>query len=149
MQKMVDFYHNKRIDMLKLGCNLSNLANLCFHKSTAATFYPFTETDNDLMEKIHDDMVGGPSIDFTRKTVVDETFFRESTSFCRSFVGIDASHLYPSSLCQAKPTGVYTKWELDSESGKLKPRQNKTRSFENMVMSYYQRVRPQCKVENF
>ena len=48
-------------------------------------------------------------------------------------------------MCQAMPTGLYTRWELDSESGKFKPRQNKTRNFENMVVSYFQRGRPQLK----
>ena len=74
MQKMIDFYHNKRIDMLKLGCTLFNLANICLHKSTDSKFYPFTESDKDLLEKIREDMVGGPSIVFIRKAVVHETF---------------------------------------------------------------------------
>ena len=52
MQKMLAFYHKKGIDMLKLGCTLSNLANICLHKSTSAKFYPFTETDEDLLQKI-------------------------------------------------------------------------------------------------
>ena len=52
-------------------------------------------------------------------------------------------------MCQAMPTGLYTRWELNSESNKYKPRQSKTRFFEDMVMSYFQRVRPQCKVESF
>ena len=43
MQKMTEFYHNKGIDMLKLGCTLPNLANVCLHKSTDSKFYPFTE----------------------------------------------------------------------------------------------------------
>ena len=34
MQKMIEFYHEKGIDMLKLGCTLPNLANICSHKST-------------------------------------------------------------------------------------------------------------------
>ena len=38
---------------------------------------------------------------------------------------------------------------MDPESDKFTPRQNKTRSFENMVMSYFQRFRPQCEVESF
>ena len=134
MQKMVDFYHNKGIDMLKLGCTLPNLANICLHKSTTAKFYPFTESDKDLPEKIHESMVGGPSIVFTRKAVLDETFIQDSTNLCKNFVGIDASQLYPFSMCQAMPTGLYTRWELDLESGNFKPRQNKMRSFENMVL---------------
>ena len=76
MQKMIEFYHNKGNDMLKLGCTLPNVANICLYKSTDSKFYPFTESDKDLLENIREDMVGGPSIVFTRKAVVDETFIR-------------------------------------------------------------------------
>ena len=51
MQKMIAFYRHKDIDMLKLGCTLPNLANICLHKSTDAKFYPFTEGDKDLLEE--------------------------------------------------------------------------------------------------
>ena len=79
--------------MLKLGCTLPNLANICRNKSTRAKIYPFAETDKDLLQKIRENMVGGPSIVFTRKAVVDETFIRNSRNFCKSIVGIDASRL--------------------------------------------------------
>ena len=62
MQKIVQFYHQKEIDMLKLGCILPNLANICLHKSTDWKFYPFTESDNDMLEKFREDMVGGPPL---------------------------------------------------------------------------------------
>ena len=65
--------------MLKLVCNLPNLANICLHKSTDAKFYPFMEGDKDLLEKIRE-VVGGPSIVFTRKAVVDETCIRKSAN---------------------------------------------------------------------
>ena len=45
MQKMIEFYHNKGIDMLELGCTLPNLAKTCLHKSTDSKFLPFTELD--------------------------------------------------------------------------------------------------------
>ena len=137
MQKMLAFSHKKGIDMLKLGCTLPNLANIYLHKSTSAKFYPITETDKDLLQKIREDMVGGPSIVFTRKAVVDETFIRGSGIICKSFVGINASQLYPYSMCQPMPTGLYTRWEYDTESNWLKPQQNKSRNFENMVISYF------------
>ena len=99
MQKMIQFYHNKGIHMLKLGCTLPNLANICLHKSTDSKFYPFTESDKDLFEKIREDVFGGPSIVFTGKAVVEETFIRKSSNLCKSVVGIDASQLYPYSMC--------------------------------------------------
>ena len=141
MQKMIGFYHDKDIDMLKLGSTL--------HKSTDAKFYPSTEGEIDLLEKIREDVVGGPSIVFTRKAIVDETFIGKSTNICKSIVGIDASQPYPYSMCQPMSTGLYTCWHIDSETSGFTPRQNKTRSFENMVMSYFQRTRPDCKIESF
>ena len=141
-QKMLVFYFKKGIDMLKLGCTLSNLAKTCLHKSTSAKLYPFTETDKDLLEKIRKDMIGGPSIVFTRKAVVDETFIRNSTNICNSIVGIDASQLYPYSMCQPMPSGQYTRCEHDTESNRFEPQQNKSRNFENMVMSCLQRQKP-------
>ena len=149
MQKMIAFYHDKNIDMLKLGCTLANLANICLHKSTDAKFYAITEGDEDLLEKIREGVVGGPSIVFTQKAFVDETFIRKSTNLCKSIVGIDASQLYPYSMCQPMPTGLYTRWDFDSETSRFIPRQNNTRSFENMVMYYFQSTRPDCKIENF
>ena len=135
--------------MLKLGCTLPNLANICLHKSTDAKFFPFTEGDKDLMEKIGDDVVGGPSIVFTRKAVVDETFIQKSTNIGKSIVGLDASQLYPYLMCQPMPTGLYMRWDIDSETSRFTPRQNKTLGFENMVMSYFQRTRAGCKIESF
>ena len=46
------------------------------------------------------------------------------------------------------PTGMYTRLNYDSESQKFMPRQNKTRSFENMVLSYFQQTRPECRIES-
>ena len=100
--------------MLKLGCTLPNLDNICLHKSTDSKFYPFTESDKDLLEKIREEMVVGSSTIFTRKIVVDETFIRKSSNLCKSIVGIDASQLYPCSMCQPLPTGLYTRWDYDS-----------------------------------
>ena len=149
MQTMLVFYHKNGIDMLKLGCTLPNLANILLQKSTSAKFYPFTATDKDLFQKIQEDMVGVPSIVFTREAVVDETFIRNLGNICQSIVGIDAHQLNPYCMCQPMPTGLYTQWEYDTESKRFKPQQNKSRNFENMVMSYFQRQRPDCKIKSF
>ena len=47
------------------------------------------------------------------------------------------------------PNGFYTRWDFDSETSRFTTRQNMTRSFENMVMSYLQRTRPDCEIESF
>ena len=52
IQKIIVFYYDKNIDMLKFGCTLPNLTNISLHKSTHANFYPFTEGDKDLWKKM-------------------------------------------------------------------------------------------------
>ena len=149
LKKLIAFYHDKDIDMLKLGCILPNLTNICLHKSTDAKFYPFTEGDKDFLETNREDVVAGPSIVFTRKAIVDETFVRKPTNLCKYFVGSDASQIRPYSMCQPMPTDLFTRWDFDSETSRFIPRQNGTRSFEVMVMSYFQRTRPEFKFESF
>ena len=83
MQKMIEFYHNKGIDMLKLGYTLPNLAKICLHKLTDSKFYPFAESDKNLLEKVREDTVGGLSIVFTREAAVDEIFIRKSSNVCK------------------------------------------------------------------
>ena len=112
-------------------------------------FIPSQKAIKTYWKKIREDVVRGPSIVFTRKAVVDETFIRKSTNICKSIVGIDASQLYPYLICQPMSTGLYTRWDIDSKTGRFTPRQNKTRSFENMVMSFFQRTRADCKIESF
>ena len=115
LQRMITLCHEKDIDMLELGFTLPNLANICLHKSIDARVPPFTSADKDLLEKIHEGVVGGPSFVFTRKAVVDETFIRDSKNICTSIVGIVASQLYTYSKNQSLPTGLYTRTDIDSD----------------------------------
>ena len=89
---MIAFYHDKNIAMLKLGCTLPNLPNICLHKATVAKIYPVTEGDEDYLEKIRK-LVGDLSIVFTRKAIIDENFIQKSTNLCKPVVAIYASQL--------------------------------------------------------
>ena len=95
MQKRIAFYHDKDDDMLKLGCTLPNLANICLHKSTDAKLYPFTEGNKDLLEKIREDVVSGPSIVFTRKAVVDENLFENQRTYANLLLGLTLANYTP------------------------------------------------------
>ena len=88
-------------------------------------------------------MTGGPSKVFTRRPVVDKTFIRMSNNICKAMVGIDANQFYPFSMCQAMATGLFTRWEFDSNLKKLRARQNIIRKFESMIMFFYQATRPE------
>ena len=135
--------------MPKLGCAFSILPNIFLQVSASAKFSPFTENDKDLQSKVREDMVGGPSVVFTRKSVVDETHTGKSTSLCKWIVRIDASQLYPHSRCQPMPKSFYTRYETDAGLQRFKPRHHKSRSFENVVMSHFERIRPDCRIERF
>ena len=43
--KMIQFYHNIKIDMLKLGLTLPSLAKRILHTSTTPNFSPFEKKD--------------------------------------------------------------------------------------------------------
>ena len=107
------------------------------------------EADKDLLKKSREVVFGGQSIVFTRKAVVEETFIRKSQNMCKSSVGLDASQLNPYSMFQPMPTCIYTQWDLDPQANRFTLRQNKTRGFENLVMSFFQRTTPDCKIESF
>ena len=51
--------------------------------------------------------------------------------------------------CQDMPTWLYTRWEFHSDMQKFNARHNPSRSFENMVMSYYQETKSECRIESF
>ena len=38
---MIDSFHSKGMVMLKHGCILPNLDNICLHESVDSKFYPF------------------------------------------------------------------------------------------------------------
>ena len=52
-------------------------------------------------------------------------------------------------MCQPMPTGLYTQWDLDPQTSRFTRRWNNIRCFENMVMPYFQRTRPECKIKSF
>ena len=149
LQQMIDFDHDNDIDILKFGCTLPNLANICLHKSTDTKFSPFTQADRDLLEKVRENVVGGPSIVFFTQSSCSWIFFRYSTNMWDSIVLIDASQQDRYSICQPGSIGLYRQWDLDPQTIRFKLRQNKTFRFESMVRFSLQRTRPDCKIKNF
>ena len=52
-------------------------------------------------------------------------------------------------MCQPMLTGLYSGWDLDSQAGRIMPRQNLIPSFEDMAMSYFQERRTESKFQSF
>ena len=105
---MLQFYHKKSIGMLKLGWILRNKANICLYSYISAKFHQFKEIESNLPSIVREDMVGGPPRVFTQKFFVDETHIRNSTDVCSWVVKMDARQVYPYSMCQPLPIGLYT-----------------------------------------
>ena len=96
LKKMIAFYHDKDMDILKFGCNLPNLANICLHRPTVVKFYAITELAKNLLEKHREDVVGGPSIVFTRKVVVVvELFFENQQTYANLLLGLTLANYSP------------------------------------------------------
>ena len=47
------------------------------------------------------------------------------------------------------PTGLYKPLDLDTETNRFTPQQNKTLGFKCMVTSCFQRTKQGCKIESF
>ena len=92
---MIDFYHDRDIDVLKPGCTSSDLANICLHRSTDAKFYSFTEGDKDFLEEVREDVAGVSSIVFTRRAIVDVTSNRKQQSYANLMLGLMLSNYSP------------------------------------------------------
>ena len=127
---------------------LPNLAKICLHSSPSAIFHPFPEGDKDFLQKIREGMIGGLSIVFTRKAVV-EANIRSSSNHCKSIVGSDASQLYKYAICQTMPTGLYTRCDFSADLHRFKPRSNKAGSFEIMAMVFSRASVQNVKLEVF
>lgn len=148
MERMLNFYHSRDVDLMKVGYTLPSIANRMLHKSTSLKFHPFAQKDEDLAIKIRSNVVGGPSIVFTRYAKACETIIRHNGSeTCKTIVGVDASQLYPYSMTQKMPTGPYTRWDL-TDDGQFFTHERDWRSqLEKQVLHYMNTLNPQCTIQ--
>ena len=114
--------------MLKLGCTLPNPANMCLLKPINHKIYSSFEGDKEICERNTEDVAGGLSKVFTRKAVGNQTYIRNSPNVCKIIAGIDGSQIYPFLMCQEMLTGLYTRWQFDSETDWFEARNNRTRN---------------------
>ena len=113
-------------------------------------FQRFRENNKCLLPKVREEMIGEQSTAITRKAVVKETHSRKSANVYKPIEEMHGSHSYPLSMCQPLTTGRYTRYEFDgADSRKFKALQIKTRRFENLIKSYFQQMRSDCRIESF
>ena len=147
LQKMMQFYHQKAIDILKLSFTLPNLANCVLLSSTSLKFFPFNQEDKIFDDSIRELLTGGPSNILTWYAKVVSSRIKNSSNMCKTIVSIDASQFYSFSMMKDMPTGVYTKWDLREGTGFFHPRRSKNNNLECIVLKYFQKQNPQCYIQ--
>ena len=89
MKKIIAFYHNENFDILEIRSTLLNSVENCLQEFIGLKVNPFTFL-------------------FMRKAVVHKVFIPRLTFLYQPVVAIDASQLYPYSICQRLPTRLST-----------------------------------------
>ena len=89
IQKKVEFYHKKKIDMMKIATTLPSLANRILHQSSGKLFSLFSEEHKDLDDLVRTKVVRGPSIVFHRFAKVQDSFIRDSNNKVETILGVD------------------------------------------------------------
>ncbi|XP_078694703.1 uncharacterized protein LOC144923755 [Branchiostoma floridae x Branchiostoma belcheri] len=122
IQKMVDFYRDLGIDMLKDGISVPGLTLKYLFMNLESDTY-FTLVDNEEVYKLFkENIVGGPSIIFHRYHQKGKTFIRQKEmtdsgrqpKLCQKVIGFDANALYLWSLMENMPTGYYIRRQAET-----------------------------------
>ncbi|XP_019633364.1 PREDICTED: uncharacterized protein LOC109476787 [Branchiostoma belcheri] len=123
IQKMVDFYKDLGIDMLKDGISVPGLTLKYLFMNLKSNEY-FTLVGNEEVYKLFkQNIVGGPSIIFHRHHQKGKTYIRQKEmtdsgkqpKLCQKVIGFDANALYLWALMQDMPTGYYIRRQADKE----------------------------------
>ncbi|KAJ8031107.1 hypothetical protein HOLleu_27721 [Holothuria leucospilota] len=108
LDKMAQFYRDKRIDVFKDGISVPGLTmKYLFQKAEGEPFALFHRSDQDLYYTFRANLVGGPSIIFHRYQEKGKTKIRNTDNVCQKIVGFDANALYLWAIMQNMPTGPY------------------------------------------
>jgi hypothetical protein len=111
VENLQKFYFDKHIDLFKTSVSLPGIARTMLFetaKRSQACFSLFDEDNKDLYETMKTNIVGGPSIVFTRYHKAGETRIRGKKK-CRSIVGLDANALYLWAFGEPMPTGPFVR----------------------------------------
>ena len=91
--------------MLELGFTKPRLANSCLNKSNIARFYPFRQSETEMLEELHEEGHGWWTIHCFCKIDVDKAVILHSVNCSKAIIGIDATQVCPYSMCEVIPIG--------------------------------------------
>ncbi|XP_046346617.2 uncharacterized protein LOC124127210 [Haliotis rufescens] len=119
VRAMQRFYFEDGIDLFKTTMSVPGVARQKLFRESereGVTFALFDKQNKDLYHTIKQNVVGGPSIIFTRFHKAGQTCIRSDPAKpCRRIVGYDANALYLWAIDQDMPTGPFIRRRVDNQ----------------------------------
>ena len=111
VEKFQQFYFEKGVDVFKTAISVPGIARQLLFKTAQkqnVNFALFDHHNEDLYKTIKQNIVGGPSIIFTRHHCAGKTLIRGKKK-CGSVIGFDANALYLDSIGRAMAVGPFVR----------------------------------------
>ena len=110
LQNFIDIYKNEGIDIFKDYITLPGVARRMLYESSKSNFSLINHNNRDLYYIIKKNIIGGPSIIFSRYHEKSVTNIRNiAGNTCQAVVGYDCNGLYSFALKQKMPSGVFVR----------------------------------------
>ena len=110
-EKMQKFYFNQNINLFKVVVSVPGIARRWLFQTAhdaKTSFALIDPRDDDFYYTIKQNIVGGPSIIFTRDAEVGPTYIRDDLNRpCANIIGYNANALYLDCIDKAMPCGGY------------------------------------------
>ena len=115
LETFLKIYFDEGIDIFKDFITLPGVARKMLYNSSKSKFSLFNQFNSDLYYTFRQNIVGGPSIIFTRYHEKGETNIKGlDNNKCESVVGYDCNGLYSYAIRQDMPTGVYVRRRFEN-----------------------------------
>ena len=110
LKNFIDIYSSQEVDIFKDFVTLPGVARKMLFNSSKSTFSLINPADADLYYTLRKNIVGGPSIIFSRYHEKNMTNIKGiDGNKCKAIVGYDCNGLYSYAIKQEMPTGVYVR----------------------------------------
>ena len=144
VQKILIFFHDNYIDLLKLGCTLSNLANPVYTNLKIVSFIPSRRQTKTGWKKIKKMMLVALLLFLHAQQLSTKILFEMVRTYANQllqFISANYNHIRNVNLCPL----VFICVGISIHTSTKK----KFRSFENMVTCFSRGTRPEFEIENF
>ena len=110
LKNFIDIYSSQEVDIFKDFVTLPGVARKMLFNSSKSKFSLINPADADLYYTLRKNIVGGPSIIFSRYHEKNITNIKGiDGNKCKAIVGYDCNGLYSYAIKQEMPTGVYVR----------------------------------------